>query len=100
MTNLYTENEVRWLLENFLSASTDKNPDVIVRIADLKSSYRDMPESTRTLLFMCGVQGLDKDTVGFVLDLHRTTVFRQYKLGVTRLTHYMNGEYDEIESEY
>jgi len=88
---MYTDQEVRWLLENYLSSVDDSNPYIIIRMADLKVSYLNLAQKTREILFMCGVQGLDKNWVAWLTDSHRTTVYRQYKEGIRSLCSIMNG---------
>lgn len=89
----YTTREVKWLLENyqlFTNPGPELKSDLVIRFSDLKRAYQGLGQATRDILFMCGVLGMDKYTVGFITGLHKSTVSRQYSEGITWLTVYMN----------
>jgi hypothetical protein len=69
----------------------DWNPQLSIRVVDIKVNYPQLLPKTREVLFMCGIQGMDKDTVAWLLDSHRTTIYRQYKEGISSLCCLMNG---------
>lgn len=91
----YSHREVKWLVEHYqdyLNPAVNWNPEFVHKFVDLKRSYINLSTSTREILFMCGVMGMDKITVGWITDMHRSTVYRQYKEGLRSLTALMNGQ--------
>lgn len=91
---VYTRKEVRWLVENYQKSifpSPIDKPVECIRFADMKQHYVLLPQSTRDILWLCGVCGMDQITVGFMTGLHRNTVSRQYTEGIKSLCALMNG---------
>ena len=84
----YTRGEVRWLVEHYQDKPSSK-PQLLVKFIDLTRAFAHLSQQTRDILFMVGVIGMDHTTVGFMRDMHRNTVQRQYSEGIRTLTQLM-----------
>lgn len=95
-SGLYREAEVRHLIENYAAhlearEVTGHGLLTLIRVADLKSSWRRLRRDDRNILAAMGVLGAPSHVAAEALNKSESWARKRYRLALEELTYLMNG---------
>lgn len=92
----YRDTEVRAMVENYQVLLEDRGTHgaglrALVRVADLKRTWRKLSPTEREVLLVCGVLGLSSRDAAPHFEKSYSWVQRNYNVALENLTWLMNG---------
>jgi len=93
MSDNYSEDEVRALVENYDELHYRKDRLwLLVRLVDLEQAIDKLPQKEAEAVKLCGLIGLSTRWAGDTMGISHTTVRKHYLRGLSRLTRLVNGQ--------